>query len=318
MGLLLNESFTAVVGDVTKPDAELVQELAQADIIIDASASVAVSRHLADLEATSGRRVSLFFNPTGTAVVLLAESADRSVTLRDLEAQYHRLVQTDPALKDHLSAAPGLRYSGSCRALTNRIPATNAALLSAHGARGFVEALKSDEAAVRVWKLTAGGGVGVIEHQAARPHRVAIGAWTITYDDGLLSELARLRDSRLPRETGGVLLGIADFSRESIHVVQALPEPEDSRGSPEGFAGTRLANPVAWRPARVPAIPKATSRIPPRPMMTAPLATIRPPSSALASLWVSTHPTTGRFHRQAPAVGAELLGAAPAGTAPPG
>ena len=73
--------------------------------------------------------------------------SDRSVTLRDLEAQYHRLVQTDPTLKDHLSAAPGLRYSGSCRALTNRIPATNAALLSALGARGFVEALKSDDAA---------------------------------------------------------------------------------------------------------------------------------------------------------------------------
>jgi hypothetical protein len=234
LGLLLNESFTAVVGDVTKPDAGLVQELAQADVIIDASASVAVSRHLADLEDTNGRRVSLFLNPAGTAVVLLAESSDRSVTLRDLEAQYHRLVQTDPALKDHLSAAPGLRYSGSCRALTNRIPATNAALLSALGARGFVEALESDDAGVRVWKLAAGGGVEVIEHRAARPHRVAIGAWTITYDD-LLSELARLRDNRLPRETGGVLLGIADMSRKSIHVAHGLPEPEDSRGSPEGF-----------------------------------------------------------------------------------
>jgi hypothetical protein len=69
-----------VVGDVTKPDAELVQKLAQADVIIDASASVAVSRHLADLENTNGRRVCLFFNPAGTAVVLHAESSDRSVT----------------------------------------------------------------------------------------------------------------------------------------------------------------------------------------------------------------------------------------------
>ena len=64
---------------------------------------------------------------------------------------------------------------------------------------------------------------------------MAIGSWTITYDDDLLSELARLRESRLPRETGGVLLGIADMSRKSIHVAHALPEPEDSRGSREGF-----------------------------------------------------------------------------------
>ena len=102
------------MGDVTKPDAELVQELAQADVILDASASVAVSRHLADLEDSHGRRICLFFNPAGTAVVLLAEDSARSVTLRDLEAQYHRLVQTDPALEDHLRA--GRAFATAARA----------------------------------------------------------------------------------------------------------------------------------------------------------------------------------------------------------
>jgi hypothetical protein len=74
MGWLLNESFTAVAGDVAKPDAELVKELAVADVIIDASASVAASRHLADLENCSARRLCVFFSPAGTAVILLAES----------------------------------------------------------------------------------------------------------------------------------------------------------------------------------------------------------------------------------------------------
>jgi Prokaryotic E2 family A/ThiF family len=229
MGFLLNESFTDVVGDVTKPDADLAQKLAQADIIIDASASVAVSRHLADLENSNGRRISLFFNPTGTALVLLAENGARSITLRDLEAQYHRLVQTDPALADHLVTRSGLRYSGSCRALTNRIPATSAALLSALAARGLVEALKSVEAAVRIWKVTETGAVQLIERRGTTTHRSRLADWSITYDDDLLTELASLRDSRLPRETGGVLLGIADMSRKSIHVAHALPEPEDSR-----------------------------------------------------------------------------------------
>lgn len=235
MGLLLNESFTAVMGDVTKPDAELVREFAEANVIIDASASVAVSRYLADLENTGGRRICVFFNPAGTAVVLLAENGARSITLRDLEAQYHRLVQSDPALEDHLRTGPGLRYSGSCRALTNRIPATSAALLSALGARGLIEALKSDEAAVRIWKVAESGAVQVIQLRGAATHRLNLAEWSITYDDDVLAELARLRNSRLPRETGGVLLGIADMSRKSIHVAHALPEPEDSRGSPEGF-----------------------------------------------------------------------------------
>ena len=37
MGWLINEFFTAVAGDVTKPDAELVKEFAEAEVIIDAS-----------------------------------------------------------------------------------------------------------------------------------------------------------------------------------------------------------------------------------------------------------------------------------------
>jgi hypothetical protein len=119
--------------------------------------------------------------------------------------------------------------------LTNRIPATSAALLSALGAREFVEALKSDDAVIRIWNIADGGAVRLIEHRGAATHRVSLGEWSITYDDELLAELAKLRSSRLPRETGGVLLGIVDMSRKSIHVVRALPEPEDSRGSPEGF-----------------------------------------------------------------------------------
>jgi hypothetical protein len=95
--------------------------------------------------------------------------------------------------------------------------------------------LNSDDAAVRIWKLGAAGAVHLIEQRGAAMHHVNLGEWSITYDGDLLAELASLRASRLPRETGGVLLGIADMSRKSIHVAHALPEPEDSRGSPEGF-----------------------------------------------------------------------------------
>jgi integrative and conjugative element protein (TIGR02256 family) len=44
-----------------------------------------------------------------------------------------------------------------------------------------------------------------------------------------------MRQAHLPIETGGVLLGIADMSRKSIHVVMGLPQPSDSVGSVTGF-----------------------------------------------------------------------------------
>jgi proteasome lid subunit RPN8/RPN11 len=240
LGSLLNEPAVALPCDVLSPDPAFQQQLSaafkEAGIIIDASASVAVSRHVADMSDVSARRVCAFFNPAGTSIVLLTESADRSITLSDLEAQYHRLVQAAPALASHLRAeANGIRYSGSCRAITNRIPATRAALLSALAARGIDESIAVDRASLRIWNLNDDGQVELIAREGCAIERVSLGGWNITYDSGLLNVLAALRASKLPDETGGVLLGIVDISRRSIHIVHAMPEPEDSRGSQVGF-----------------------------------------------------------------------------------
>jgi hypothetical protein len=240
LSALTGDGVFAAHADILDPPAELKAEmnarLAEADVIIDASASVAVSRHLSDLAAVKARRVSVFFNPAGSAVVLLAEAADRKATLRDLEAQYHRLHLTDPALADHLKPdAPGLRYSGSCRSVTNRIPANRASLLSAIAARGIGAALKDDGAVIQVWTVGDAGEVRLTRREASLVTRYDLAEWSITYDEEVLQTLSGYRGAHLPNETGGVLLGIADVSRRSIHVAHVMPPPEDSRGTMTGF-----------------------------------------------------------------------------------
>ncbi|SDO86751.1 JAB domain-containing protein [Filomicrobium insigne] len=236
---LLGEPTNAIVTDITAPYEDvrprLEEALLSADIIIDASASVAAARHISDLPSTA-RRVSAFFNPAGTALVLLTESADRSVSLRDLEAQYHRLVQTEPDLEEHLRVEQsGLRYSGSCRALSNRIPATRAAMLSAIAAIGIRESTAQDNGSIRIWRLSSDGEIRLSRHEPRPVRQKQVGSWMLSYDDGLLDQLTAMRQAGLPNETGGVLLGIADMSRKSIHVVNALPPPADSVGSATGF-----------------------------------------------------------------------------------
>lgn len=226
---LLNEPQSAIVAGVLAPNADQQKALdsayAEASIIIDASASVGVARHLSDLPSAA-RRVCAFFNPSGTAVVLLSEDARRDITLRDLEAQYHRLVLTEPSLADHLDAPQGgVRYSGSCRSLTNRIPASRAAILSALAARGIADSLSSADAKVTVWTLGADGSVFVVQRNGAPVARVEIGPWHVSYDRGFLDQLSALRDGRLPNETGGAIVGIADFSRNSLHLAHGLPQP---------------------------------------------------------------------------------------------
>lgn len=237
---LLDEPIGHLACNVLAPSDNLKEALADrlkaADIILDASASIAVSRYVADLPDASGRRLSLFFNPAGTAVVLLSEGTGRDVTLRDLESQYHRILRTEAALADHLQPrARGLRYSGSCRAVTNRISASQAALLSAIAARGITAALKEDDAAIRIWSVSDESEVRLHLRRAAEVKRVTLGDWIVTYDTNVEAEVAALRDRNLPRETGGVLLGISDTSRRSIHIVSALPQPDDSQGSVTRF-----------------------------------------------------------------------------------
>lgn len=236
----LAEKVTDIRCNILQPKESLREQLttalAEADIIIDASASVAVSRHLSDLPEIQARRICAFFNPAGTSVVLLAESAGRDITLRDLEAQYHRMLLSDSRLSGHLLPdGLGMRYSGSCRALTNKIPASNAALLSALASRGTVQALATDEALISVWNLATDGEVNLVRREGAPVTRTQLSDWTVTYDTGLLSDLAALRKARLPNETGGVLLGIVDMCQKTIHIAHALPEPEDSQGTAFGF-----------------------------------------------------------------------------------
>jgi hypothetical protein len=239
IGQLLAEPATAIVTDITAPDPAhkdaIDRALGAADVVIDATASVAAARHLSDI-AVDARRVSAFFNPSGTAVVILAEPKDRSITLCDLEAQYHRAIMQETQLAGHLAVDPeALRYSGSCRALTNRIPATQAAILSGLAAFGMRDALDADAGSIRISVLSMGGEVTCIKRAASAVTRKQLGAWSLIHDEGLLADLSAMRDRHLPRETGGVLLGIVDMSRRTIHLVAGLPSPADSVGSVQGF-----------------------------------------------------------------------------------
>jgi integrative and conjugative element protein (TIGR02256 family) len=238
--LLLGDAAVPIATDILAPSGDLrpqlEEKLSGAEIIIDASASVAVSRHLSALTGVNGRRLSLFFNPAGTALVLLAEDTARTVTLQDLEAQYHRMVQTRDGLASHLKVlAQGLRYSGSCRAVTNRIPAARAAQLSAIAAQAVADAVSRDEAEVRIWTIEDDMTVSLTREPGAQPVRKQMGEWNISYGPQVAADISALRAAQLPRETGGILLGIIDTSRRTVQVVCALAEPADSSGTVTGF-----------------------------------------------------------------------------------
>jgi hypothetical protein len=228
---------SSIVADVLAPGKQggtVREALAGAEVILDASASVPVARHLARDVDSAARRVSLFLNPAGTAGVMLQEDTLRECPLDWLEMVYYRALLHDSRLRDHLRRPPGrLRYGRSCRDLSSVIPQELVALHAAIGARALNVALGAEAAEVSAWNTDA-EGLGV-EHIKIPPTAALsrrYGDWTVVTDRWLLDKVARARLDGLPNETGGVLVGAHDTQRRVLYLVDVLPSPPDSEEWP--------------------------------------------------------------------------------------
>lgn len=205
------------------------EAVGSADLILDMSASVAVGRHISALDAAA-RRVSLFLSPSGEDLVLLAEDRRRQVKLEHLEMIYYAAVATNERLGKHLDAPAGaVRYGLSCRDVSSRVAQDALATLAGIGAAAVRRQAAQDDAWIGVWCLDRGTlevtltSVDV-ETMQVQPR----GDWTAHIAPSLLRGVAAWRAERLPRETGGVLIGNVDHDRKSVYLMLALPSPPDS------------------------------------------------------------------------------------------
>lgn len=210
--------------------------LANADIVLDMAASVAVSRRLARDGGTGGRRLSIFLSPSGFDLVVLAEDTERQVRLDELEMGYYAAVAGDAMLDGHLVLPAGRRYARSCRERSSLVPQTAVALHAAIATESVFAAFSDTSASAAVWRLDRETMQVRRITLDARPMRsFAIDGWTVMVCERLLDELAAQRVERLPSETGGVLLGEFDLDRKLVYVVHYLPAPPDSIEEPSGF-----------------------------------------------------------------------------------
>jgi ThiF family protein/JAB domain-containing protein similar to deubiquitination enzymes len=224
---------TPIVADVLDPreHSPVVEAaLKEADVVLDASASLAVARYLArDLDSPA-RRISLFFNPSGTAGVALWEDSAREIPLDWLEMRYYRELIHVPELRDHLRQPAGrIRYARSCRDLSSALPQELVALHAAIGARAFRAALDAKSTGISIWRTNEEDLS--VEHLRVVPTGVVerqVGGWTVITDRSLLDRVANTRLEKLPNETGGVLMGTHDMQRKILYVVDVLPSPPDS------------------------------------------------------------------------------------------
>lgn len=228
---------TPIVADVCAGSSpELAAALAGADLVVDCSTTVDFPR-AASRSANAARHASAFLTPNGKGAVLLVEDIGRTKRLRTLEAQYYRAVLNCDWGRHHLDGNLGTFWSGaSCRDISYKLPHSAIVSHAATLAEQIGARAQQPDASIQVWHREPGSGsVQVFSVSAHTCSAYPLGAMEIHLDDGLKAKLRMLRESGLPVETGGVLLGFHDLNLGEIVIVDALPPPPDSKASDQHF-----------------------------------------------------------------------------------
>jgi len=205
-------------------------------LVIDVSTTLDYPR-LASFDNNNPRHCSIFITPSGNDAVLLFEDRERSCRLRSLEAQYYRAVIGNKWGEGHLAGHLGSFISGAgCRDISLKLPFSS---IVGHASILSEQVMKhsgTPEATIKVWrKDVLSGAINCIEQIASNELMYTVGEYKIFMDDGLKSKIYSMRNSALPSETGGILLGYHDFNLEAIFVVDAFPAPIDSESSSSSF-----------------------------------------------------------------------------------
>lgn len=206
------------------------------DVSVDFSASPAVARWLALDAPGDSRRISVFLNPKGTDLVLMAEDETRSMRLDQIEAQYYRAVIERKEFAEHLpDSTELLRYGRTCRDVTSTLPQDMIALFSGIAARALKNRIANPGYSLAIWQISSNQSVSYRSVELAEPVEFRCGDWRISTDKCTLRKLHDLRQCALPNETGGVLLGYPDHLHGVLYVVDALPSPPDSEEWPTSY-----------------------------------------------------------------------------------
>lgn len=211
------------------------EALADANLIIDASASVPTSRWLAGFSGDNCRIASVFLNPAGSDLVIMIEGLERKPRLDHLEMAYYWALANDSRIADHL-ATGGSTFlpSGGCRRPSLQIPQYRVAALAAIGAKRLLLDGQGPDGLIEMWRMSDDGiQRTVLEHIHFR--EVRLGDWTIAIARNLLRSVVAARRSAGALETGGILVGTWDRTLRKAYIVGHYGPPPDSVCEPTCF-----------------------------------------------------------------------------------
>jgi len=243
MNYLLNSDFAIPANynffDLPKRE-QIFNILNGSKYIIDISTSIGVARSLArDFdEKIKAPRISAFLNPSGTELVVLGEDKHRKRRLDLLEMQFYRMLFEDSRLHSHYREEDTkIRYAtNSCRDITSRINQVDISVLSSICTKAIRACIEGGKAIISIWGMDINSfEVKRIDAKISSWVRKSVGNWKIYIDIWLIEKMQLARKAKLPKETGGILIGSIDTERGIIYILDTILGPEDSIETPISY-----------------------------------------------------------------------------------
>ncbi|MDC5806388.1 Mov34/MPN/PAD-1 family protein [Vibrio europaeus] len=232
--------LTGIGIDAKRFDApEVKKYLNDTELVIDASASISYPRAVSTIK-NAPRHIAAFFAPNSSGAVLLVEDKRRKVRLASLEAQYYRALINNSVGDQHLVSATEQFSSGvSCRDISFVMSHSRVMAYSSLLAEQIIKSSSQNEPMIMIWQenIETGDRVSfkINAHKDITNSYHTLNKFKIHWDEGIEERVRELRANSLPNETGGILIGYHDMTQKSVYIVDALPAPTDSVGTPVSF-----------------------------------------------------------------------------------
>jgi integrative and conjugative element protein (TIGR02256 family) len=230
----ITQALHEAVGALGESDA-LKNALTSDRRIVDLSASLDVSRSLALRDYIKHALVSYFVNPSGTSLIELCESHDRSINLIDVEMTYYWSIFAQAELNDHLVVGD-LVHIGSCRDASVSIPQSRMAMFAAIASGRIIDPTQNPEyGQITIWNWQPDGGISVRTCAVPFFMKVVHGSWDVSVSEEVMKTISEHRKAADKAETGGILIGSCDRKNHSIYITGVLPAPSDSHACASYF-----------------------------------------------------------------------------------
>ena len=231
---LVDDAFCLNVLNPRQEESKNLRDILEnQDFIFDFSASIAVSHYLANSDSFV-RSMSAYLTPNGKCLVLAMEDEKRSIRLDWLEMLQYREVINDSLLFNSLNVPEYHRYGNSCRDISVRLSQDDFAIWSGFSSKKIRENVQKTDASLDIF-VRCNFEIKHIVVDISNIVEVKISSWKIIFDEYLINKMSKYRETSLPNETGGVLLGNFDTEYEKCYIIDILSAPSDSEELPISF-----------------------------------------------------------------------------------